>query len=219
MLKVTNLIGFGGKRSNPALHVEYKTVATSSAQTVAWPSVASGDLAVLLDWAYHFGASAPTAVTPSGFTVHLNQTASLAGILHQRLMVSSKICTGSESGNLTGMNSSGTISKVMLIFGNGIASRTSSTWQYSLTDGNPASKTASASGGNAPLVVIGCAITDTIAAAWTTESPAFDDEVTANGGRMLVGYKVYNSSPNDHTIDMNDLGSMNAIAIGYLEVA
>jgi hypothetical protein len=36
---------------------------------------------------------------------------------------------------------------------------------------------------------------------------------------MIIGWKIYNSSPQDHTVDMNDLGNANLLISGYLAVA
>ena len=92
------------------------------------------------------------------------------------------------------------------------------------TTSNPTSQTVSASGGTVPLIVFGLIQTTSSLAAFSTENPAFDNEYTSSGvttsgsAYARVGYKLYNSSPQDHSIDMNDLGTQRLTSF-YLEVA
>lgn len=198
-----------------ALELEYLRRNTSTGATVAWPSVAAGDIAVIFDCATNV-SGAVTAVTPTDFTnmVNINGGTIPTG----RLMVSWKICTGSESGNLTGMDGNNTDQKALMIFGAGASSLAHSTWNKQHTTGNPTSQSVVASGGNAPLIVFGAAASNDAAPAFSTASPAFDEQFTV--GVMRVGYKVYNSSPADHTIDTNETGSTyDELVSGYLEAA
>lgn len=213
MLRVNNLVGFGAGAANRRPTLAFKDSATSTAATVTWPSVAAGDVAILFDFA-DGAVSAPSAVTPSGFTNHVNLTA--ASTL--RLMISSKVCTGSESGSLTGMDSNAE-SKVLLIFEGGVSSINSSSWNAEMTAGNPAAQTVLATAGAVPLIVFGAAAAGDGGSLppFSTDSPKFDlPQVTA--GTLRTGYKIYNSAPADHTIDMNDV-SNNALASGYLEAS
>lgn len=184
--------------------------AIANAATITWPaSVAAGDVAVLFDVA---GSTGPAAVTPSGFTNHVNVTDGFV-----RNMISSKVCTGSESGSLTGMSST-TMNKVLLVFRGGATTITPSTFNSQQTAGDPTLQTVAASGGVAPLVVLGMAYGSAGSAAFSTASPAFDGTVTTATALLITGYKIYNSAPANHSIDMNDLGS-NFLASGYLAVA
>ncbi|MER8464177.1 hypothetical protein [Mesorhizobium sp. M1396] len=73
-----------------------------------------------------------------------------------------------------------------------------------------------ASGQAIPLVVIGVAVGSGGTAVFSTASPAFDATQTAGSGApVIAGYKLYNASPANHTIDMADLG-INVLASGYL---
>ena len=91
-----------------------------------------------------------------------------------------------------------------------------------MTPFNPDSQTALASGGTAALVVIGfAACEEETDALFSTASPAFDDTVQNAGGTAILGYKIYNKAPADHTIDIDHLGQsfdVNALQTGYLEV-
>lgn len=200
---------------NPGgLEISLFASATSTAATITWPgSLQSGMVAFLIDHANNI-INKPTDVTPSGFTnIPLSGTAQTDGF--NRVKTSYKILTGSESGSLTGMDGDSFDRKIMFIIQgtSPIASVTISDATVNLTNSDPGSETISASNGIGPVLVIGSAsIGSSATAAFSTESPAFDATVAAT--RMVAGYKIYNSSPQDHTIDMNDLGSGNAL-IGF----
>jgi hypothetical protein len=106
MLMLNNLIGFGA--GGGIVAVVQQDSATSTASTITWPSVKAGDIAVLHDYAAS-AASTPTAVTPDGFT---NACDSSNATL--RAMTSWKLCTGAESGSLTGMNGNVSNRKAMV---------------------------------------------------------------------------------------------------------
>lgn len=201
--------------------------ATSTAETITIPSTAQrGNLAVLIDMAFTSSA-VPTQVVPSGWSQITvpNNTYNVAG--HgSRLTVSRKILEQGDAGtSITGQNGGNTNNKCMFVFrGNGlIASATPSTWNGTSETGNPSSQTASASGGNAPLVVIGLVgeydgSTANGTPTFSTESPSFDATQIVNSSRLVAGYKIYNSSPADHTIDMGDTGFPNVMASGWIEI-
>jgi hypothetical protein len=67
------------------------------------------------------------------------------------------------------------------------------------------------------LIVIGETWSNTGTTAFSTASPAFDGDIAA-AATFRVGYKVYNSSPVDHTIDMNDIGT-NTLTSGMIQVS
>lgn len=87
--------------------------------------------------------------------------------------------------------------------------------------GNPAAVTVSASGGTAPLVVVGAGWGMDGAVSFTTASPAFDGTATPSnsGGDVILGWKIYNSSPANHTVDVGDTGTWSAIFGGYVVVS
>lgn len=204
------IIGFGSSVS-----LAFFASALSTASTITWPaSVAAGDIAVIVDCARNTLATNPGAVTPSGFTNMVNNI----GIGNSRYMVSRKLLLGSETGALTGMNGTAANDKVLLVFRGGATALSSSTWNQEGTTGDPASQSVLASGGVAPLVVVGAAFAQTGSAVFSTASPAFDATVINGSTDLRVGYKIYNSAPADHTIDMADLGT-NFLASGWLEAA
>tara|TARA_R110000822_G_scaffold50138_1_gene131206 strand:- start:32 stop:256 length:225 start_codon:yes stop_codon:yes gene_type:complete len=73
------------------------------------------------------------------------------------------------------------------------------------------------SGQAVPIVGIGVYGTNGNAE-FTTASPAFDAEVESANGNINAGYKIYNSSPSNHTVDAGDIQS-NALHSGYLIAA
>ncbi len=194
-------IGFFGGDDAP-LTLSFLSSATSTSSTIAWPgSLLAGDEAYLFDFARNTTGD-PTEVIPSGFT----QIPSGAAGQLLRLTISKKILTGSESGNITGQNGTSGNNKTLVIVrgSRAIAGSTESTATYDLNINNPSSQVIAGSGGVAPLIEFGIACSSASTALFSTASPAFDAEIS--NARLRVGYKLYDSAPADHTIDMHDQG-------------
>jgi hypothetical protein len=187
--------------------------AVSNANTITIPAGAqAGDLAVLFD---------KPVGTVSGSDPPTNWTSILGAGGTNGLAVSRKLLVGGDPGaSVTGITGSGNSNKVMFVFRPDapITTVTASTWGQQITANNPTPQTVSASGQPTPLVVFGGAGVTSGTAAFSTASPAFDSTVANAAGLVIAGYKIYNSSPADHSIDMNDLGN-NALVSGYLRVA
>jgi hypothetical protein len=199
--------------------VSFVDSATSTSSTVTIPAGASiGDLAVLFDDGSN-SSGAPAEVVPTGFT-QIGASLSIGGVGGSRSVVSYKILAAGEPGSsITGVNGDLRNQKVILVFHSNLSafvSATPSTWNGELTSGNPALQTVSASGQAAPLLVLGQAyVTTATPASFSTASPAFDATVGTTNS-LLAGYKIYNSSPADHSIDQDDLGSGNTPRSGYV---
>jgi hypothetical protein len=91
-----------------------------------------------------------------------------------------------------------------------ISTITASTPVNQGTTGNPTAQTVEASGQTAPLIVLGSIQTTGFTPVFNASTtPAFDDtwDTVGLGINTRVGYKLYNSSPVNHTIDMDDLGT------------
>jgi hypothetical protein len=193
---------------------------TSTAATITLPAdIQAGDLIVLFDG----GASeftAPTAVTPTGFTNRANNTSSaLGGFIGIRGMISTKLAVGSEgSSSITGMNGDLDNTKAVYVFRGNVpaASLVSSTFNGQGTTGNPTSQNVAASGGTAPLVVLGGYFSEGSVDP-RTMSPAKDGEVSP-ATVLYLAYKIYNSSPSDVSVDMDDEGG-NVLQSGYIQMA
>jgi len=222
MFMVNHLSGFGGGGASLS-SVSYLTSAGTNTSSVTIPATSrAGDVAVLFDEGR--GASAPSLVTPSGWTNLVNTTAGSA-----RMAVFYKIlASGEPNTSITGMDGSFGESKLLLVFrpNTPVTTVTPSTFLSEITSGNPASQSAAASGQIAPVIVLGGASDqDTGAPTFTTASPAFDGEVTQAGSgadyAFRMGYKIYNaaSAPASHTIDIGDNGNDNGLWSGYLKLA
>lgn len=213
MLQVNNLVGFGGGAVSP---VKFVASATSIAGTITIPAGAQpGDVAILFDVALN-ASIVPTDVVPTNWTGIITDTDS--GGNPRRVRISYKILAAGEPGaSVTGMDDTND-DKVMLVFrGNApITTVSAEDWAAQATTADPSAQTVNASGQLTPLVVFGMSFTGTTAA-FSTASPAFDATVAASGDDLLVGYKIYNTAPADHTIDMADLTN-NILASGFLEV-
>lgn len=180
--------------------------ATSSAETITVPAgVIAGDLLVLLDNAQ--GATVPTTVIPSGFTSigNINDGG------QARQILSYKIADGSEaSALLTGMNSTSETKALYVFRGNTrILSASPLSVNGQATTGNPTAQTVTAGAGVVPLVVIG-GYGANAAVSPRTMTPAKDGEINSSTV-MYLAYKIYNISPADVSVDMDDEG------INYLQ--
>ena len=182
-------------------------------------TIQANDVALFIDYA---GANAPpTAVTPSGFTNIVTSGGTQQGA---RAMASWKKLAGSEA-SVTGMSAStggsgADNNKLGLVFRPSIdfTTLTVSTPQNSgVTSANPAAITVDPSAETIPVVLIGIGAVYLGTVAFSTASPAFDAEINLSDDDLRVGYKIYNSSPLSHSIDINDLGSANWLAGVYFE--
>lgn len=200
--------------------LSYVTEDGGISTTVTIPaSAAVGDLAILVNAAR--GASAPALVTPAGWTNLVNMADAA-----QRITAHYKVLASGEPGSvLTGMDGSFAETLQILIFRPNapINTVTPSTFSSQVTGADPTLQTVSASGQTVPLLVLGCLTDQEITApAFSTASPAFDAEIAEAGSGSAIairtGYKIYNSSPADHSVDMADEGSGNGLWSGYLKL-
>jgi hypothetical protein len=199
--------------------ISFRTSTTSAGTTITGPStIAAGDILVLGD----FSINGDGAV-PSGFSSLSNVSGVSFGDT-ARAIVSAKRATGSEaSATITGSTSpGGTPSKILLVFNAGADSINSSSFNGEAIVGNPSSQAANASGGSAPLIVVGaygCYGGDLVNP--RSFSPAKDSEVNHLGAwDAWLAYKIYNSSPANTTIDMDDEslgGGICTLQSGWIE--
>lgn len=189
------------------------SAASADSSNITVPAAAqAGDLGVMFDVTLD-----TTEVTPSGHTAALTDGPEA----DSWLKVSYKILTGSEPGNpLTGMNGSQETKKYLVFRpSRSIVSVVSPTWGAEQTPNNPSQQTVSASGQTPPLIVFGLGFCNSNNSFnFSNQSPAFDDVIVGGGdnGRLIIGYKIYNTAPANHSIDMSDQGSGNWLASGYL---
>lgn len=215
-----NRVMIGGSRK---ITLSFVASANARSSQITIPaSGQEGDLAVLFDRATDDtpALAIPTDVVPAGWTDWVSSNASVLGAnAALRGRMSYKILEAADPGaSITGMNSDDE-SKVVLVFRPDIpiTSVTASSANAQATAGNPASQTVTVAGLVTPLIVVGVA-SGSNAAAFSTENPAFDATVTTSLTLMSAGYKIYNSAPANHSIDMNDAGDANYLASGYLQI-
>ena len=183
-------------------------------------TIQANDVALFIDYAGDLDP--PTAVTPSGFTNIVNTSGENEP--GARAMASWKKLAGSEA-SVTGMSAStggsgADNNKLGLVFRPSIdfTTLTVSTPQNSgVTSANPAAITVDPSAETIPVVLIGIGAVYLGTVAFSTASPAFDAQIAISDNDMRIGYKIYNSSPLSHSIDINDLGSANWLAGFYFE--
>jgi hypothetical protein len=183
--------------------------------------IQAGDLIVV--WDVATGASLPFTALPTDFTPIANVTISTT-----RCILSYKIAVGGESGaSVNGMDGSSGEAKAVYVFRGDIPITAVNVQSVNsqATDGNPTGQTVTASGGAAPLIVIGSYAVFTVGGTVNprTFSPAKDGEISVTnfiggfGGDMWLAYKIYNSSPADVSVDMDDEGDRNTLVSCYIE--
>ena len=188
---------------------------TANSSSISVPvSAQVGDLAVI--WQYSISVSSiPISVIPSGFASVVDVGSnSVGGTFGYRGIISWKVLQVADIGApLPGM--SGTIlnDKIIEIWrlSESIALVTTSAFNSELTENNPSQQTVLSGAGEAPLIVLGSAAGVT-AASFSVETPAFSSTTTAADGFFIVGKTIYNSSPIDQVVDMNDLGNGNRLS-------
>lgn len=187
--------------------------AVSTAETITAPAgIQAGDLIVLADAGQTAGAV--TLVTPVGFTA----LASFNPSATTGMVVSYKEADGSEGGtSITGINAT-LDAKALAVFRRSPVATviTPSAVNSEGTAGNPSSQNVAASGGVAPLVVIG-AYFGTAGVDPRTFTPAADGEINPDT-RLFLKHKIYNSAPQDTTVDQDDEGT-NGLVSCFLQMA
>ncbi len=193
--------------------------AASTTSSVTYPSgIQAGDLIVVLDFAR--SPSQPSDVNPSGYTlIQRSAVIESGGFAAQKLASWLKIATGSETGSLSLMNGSSSNAKVIVVFrgGSPISSAAIQDPDSETTTSNPAAQSVSASGGDTPLIVLGF-YSSSSAISPRTFSPAKDGEVGASNNLGYLAWKIYESSPADVSIDMDDEGAGNSLHSCYVEL-
>lgn len=188
--------------------------ATSITPTITIPASApGGSIAILIDAASQLGT--PTTVNPNNNWTVIGEVT--AGSVCKVCSWYRILDADDESDVITGMDSTDE-AKVMLVFTGDIeiTGAVAGDVGGQATSGNPTLQNCDASVGNLPLIVIGVSYAVAGTAAFSTASPAFDATVATSNADLLVGYKIYNSSPQAHDVDMNDLGGGNGLVTFYL---
>lgn len=200
--------------SNVSLSISFVDSATiNDSVTINMPAgIQAGDLAILADWSLNT-SGLPIGVVPSLWTQI--GTSLTMGTQYCRVL-SYKVLDGTET-TITGMNFSLASRKLMVVF-----RKTAGIWgspqdvAEESTAGNPSAQTVNV--GAAPLVVVGSYIS-TNAVSPRTMTPTKTSEVGVSDGPNYFAWAIYNSSPADTTVDMDDEGSGNILSSFYIAIS
>ncbi len=241
MLRVNQLSGFGVRIAAIPDTVAFQTSSTRETESLVQGSttltlpagIQAGDLIVVLDVV--MGNTVPSAVTPSGFTLALNT--SFSNTTSVRSVLLYKIAAGTESStNITLMTArvddngdppvQGECAvRIAAVFrgSSAITGVTVASTNAQGTSGNPTAQTVTASGGTPPLIVFGVYEDAVVnngeiagAVGTRTMSPAKDAEITTASTGVYLAYKIYNETPVDVSVDMNDEGNVNMLQSLYM---
>lgn len=181
--------------------------ATSTANTIVAPAnIIAGDILVLLDRAISTITS-PTAVVPTGFTSISNLTGSVPSAFgSQRQIASFKLAVGTEGGGtITGMDGNVSDSKVLVVFRPSIPAILLTLLgvggQSIATD--PTAQVVPSSAGAPPLIVLGFYGVSAGTIDPCIMTPDKDGEV-AQGTVNYIAWKIFNTSPLNVSVDMDD---------------
>lgn len=153
------------------------------------------------------GVGAPTALTPTGYTLLANIT---VGIYRTEAFY--KLSTGTDSGaSVTTMTAAATQS-IVAIFGANIASVTPSTWVSQATASAPTNQTVT--GGTAPTLYIGYYSAESVVATRGFTTTADAEITNLTSFKQYFKYKIYNSAPASTTISQPDSGADNMMLSG-----
>jgi hypothetical protein len=199
--------------------ISYVTSATSTTTTVTCPTVQAGDVAFFFNTAINTTASAPTAVTPTGFSSVANAgTATTLGISNR---ISYKICTGSEGGTtLTGMSGTSSNNISLVIYRGNIPATfiTLTNNSSSANDATPTNQSITLSGTTGPYVAYAFyASSGSITARGSTVTAT--REITSDSKQYVKTYESTDSSVSfaNTTISMADYGT-NCLTVGCINI-
>jgi hypothetical protein len=169
--------------------------------------IQAGDLLVVLGESSIVAGGA--AAFPPGFSPGVqafNTTTAKSGIFF-------KIATGTEGTSVTGFSAGGSSPiafNLLYVFrGNvPIAAAMAGSPAFEATANNPAAQLVAAAGGTPPLIVLGGYLANA-ALDPRGMTPAKDGEINVVLGALnaYLAYKIYNSSPVNVTVDMDDEGT------------
>jgi hypothetical protein len=189
---------------------------SESSASVAYPAgleLQEGDAAIFFD----FCTRSPTNnnvqnVVPVGYTQLQTSTGNTFEFEPSefgkcRYTLSYRILDGSEIGTITGMIEDRNEEKFLMVVRGNVPIVSVSTHDYEFlgASSNPAAGTILATTGSLPLIALSQVIKTGTAPAFTTQTPAFATTYNA-ATRFLAGYTVYNSGPQNHSVDSDGAG-------------
>lgn len=197
------------------------TATLSSTDTIAAAPVA-GELLILLDYAYKdvIASGGVSYVLPAGFVELVTSFVTGGTNYYGRLVLSAKISDGTET-SIVGMNPTGSFSarKILKRFAGDVPINaiTISAALEQGTSGNPAPQDILAGAATPPVLLL-AAHCSAYAVSPRTWAPAKDGEAASTSSTCYLAWKIYDSSPADHSVDMDDEGRPNTLASLFIEV-
>lgn len=198
----------------PPLSLTYVNSAIGASKTRALPvGAAAGDLVLMMEWVS--GGAALGSITGwNSFAVETTQAN-----YHARF--SYRVLQSGDTGITTGSTGSEFVTGMFVYRpSKPIIGLSASTINKEGTTANPTPQTvAAASAPFVPLIVLGLAGSNGNSFSFSTASPAWDYDLSADPGNTFcrMASKLYNASPADHTIDMTDQGA-NVLMSCYMMV-
>jgi len=187
--------------------------ATSTAAGITVPgSAQEGDLAILADFARQISGS-PTLVTPAGWTGVATTTSTGRPVMR----TSGRLLGASPGGtSVTGMDGNFADAKAMIVLrpSRPVTLLDLQSLNNEYTANNPTPQVIACAAGQVGMVAV-AVFASGAAVAPRTFSPAEDGEVSP-GTTLYLKYKVFNTSPADITVDMDDEGSDNFLVSFYV---
>jgi hypothetical protein len=202
------------------------TTSVDSPTITGSASIIAEDILVFFDCVWNILAPPPASSVPTDFVQISTATIGLND--DSRGTLSYKKATGAEaSTSLTGMSGTGGATKILYVFRGDDPATTITVADpgQEATDGNPSPQTITAGSGTPPLLVIGAYCTSASALDPRTftvgGSPAKDGETVADGSSIIsyLAYKIFNISPSDVVIDMDDESVDNILMSCYLQIS
>lgn len=182
--------------------------------------VRSGDVVILIARDEYTSSPAPSVGLPSGYTQIGTFEIGWSRYIYSWRVLSSGETTIPEYTNSP--NPKAHTTRIAFVFRPNFTPKavSSSGFQSEATNNNPASQVIASGSGSTPLVAIATWCNDNgLAVSPRTSSPSMDGEVAfpgGNGNWFYAGYKIYNSSPANITVDMDDEGFENNLASFYV---
>jgi hypothetical protein len=190
--------------------------AAGAQNTPLHASSVAGDLVIM----FCRGADETGDVTPPDWVVANMQT---SGTVRAKMMAGVLTATDISNGYVAGVKGTTRTQGILTTLRPAIPI-TSLAWfdtDGQITTGNPASQAIAASVGDAPLVVAAAMFSSGAIdpRTWTGGTPTEYQQASGTGLGIWLLHQIFNSSPADITVDMDDEGSTNVLLSGYLEVA
>ena len=206
-------------RGQPITTLTFVTSATAQDGDVLLPSgLSETDFIVYIEFTFNKGGSLSVAV-PSGFTEWWSFDDTFGSVL----VVSYRILTSSLSSTQlnAAMSPDTSIGQGYFIYRADqiIGSLEASTPSTELTDANPSAQTILAGAASPPLVGFASYsnLSTATAVSPRTMTPAKDGEIDVTGsGDTYFARKLYNASPANISVDMDDEGDGNALGSGFI---